>query len=82
MGREGVDRLYARAKRTFLAEDLHRLVLVLHQPPPERAFRLEADDEDYVARVAHRRLQVVHHAPAFAHPARRDDDHRPAQLVE
>src|SRR4051812_26707684 len=66
--RHGVDVLDPRRDRDPLAVDLHAL-LAVHQPAAARAGPLVAGEEDRVARIRQRRLEVVQHSPALGHPA-------------
>ena len=73
--RHRVDLLDSRADRHVLAVDLD-LLRAVDQLPAARAGRLEADEEHRVARVGQARDQVMQHAAAGRHAARRDDDRR------
>jgi hypothetical protein len=73
--RHRVDALDPRGDRDPRAVDLDAL-LAVDQTASARAGRLVAGEEHGVPRVRQRRLEMVQHAPAFRHPARRDDDGR------
>ena len=68
-----VDRSISRAHRHVLAVDARELRAVL-ELAPARARRLVAGEQHGVARVRQRAHEVVQHAAAGRHAARRDDD--------
>ena len=62
--------------RDLLAEDAHPLV-ALQQAPPQRALRLEADDDHVGLGPPQVVLEVVADPPGVGHAARRDDHDAP-----
>ena len=80
VGGKRVDDLHLRLELHLLAEDPERSPL-LHDAAAQRVLGLEADDEDDVVRVAQAVLEVVQDAPALAHAARGNDDHRTRHVV-
>ena len=70
-----------RAHGNDLAEDLHLARAVLDLAAA-RAHRLEADEQDEVARVRQALDQVVLDAAALAHSVGGDDDRREVALVD
>ena len=73
VGGHRVDLRDARGDRYHLPVDLH-FPGPVHEGAPARALRLEADKQHGVPWVRQAELQVVEHAAAGRHPARRDDD--------
>ena len=67
--------------RNLLAEDAHPF-RAIHQPPAERALRLEAGDQYAALGASQVVAQMVLDAAGIAHAARGNDDGAGANLVE